>query len=238
MFGRDSMALPGPVDRLGRDRPGGPPLIELTFGLGEAVAAFDQTQREAACPRTSGTSSDRLLVEVLLLSLEGERKALDLAAVEGSETMADLDRVGAGGSGCPEPDRPLNRPGERAVASASVTDTDLGGDVCEIEMGHTTVFVERIGENSQHEGGRAAFLLSHPGLFHKSQVAAIDLAALISGVSPHSRPVGSGRGRRSPVRVAPLMVANRRFWGFCGASQDFFEMLPIARCVRFTLDSC
>lgn len=131
-------------------------MIELTFGLGEAVAAFDQTQREAACPRTSGTSSDRLLVEVLVLSLEGERKALDLAAVEGSETMADLDRVGAGGSCCPEPDRPLNRPGERAVASASVTDTDLGGDVCEIEMGHTTVFVERIGENSQHEGGRRA----------------------------------------------------------------------------------
>jgi hypothetical protein len=28
-------------------------LIELTFGLAEAVAAFDQTQREAACPRTS-----------------------------------------------------------------------------------------------------------------------------------------------------------------------------------------
>lgn len=70
--------------------------------------------------------------------------------------MANLDRVGAGGSGCPEPDRPLNRPGERAIASASVTDTDLGGDVCEIEMGHTTVFVERIGENSQHEGGRRA----------------------------------------------------------------------------------
>ena len=60
--------------------------------------------------------------------------------------MADLDRVGAGGSGCPEPDRPLNRPGERAIASASVTDTDLGGDVCEIEMDHTTVFVGRIGE--------------------------------------------------------------------------------------------
>jgi len=71
-------------------------LIELTFGLGEAVAAFDQTQRQAACPRTSRTGSDRLLVEVLVLSLEGERQALDLAAVEGSETMADLDRVGTG----------------------------------------------------------------------------------------------------------------------------------------------
>ena len=43
---------------------------------------------------------------------------------------------------------------------------------------------------------RAAFLLSHPGLFHKSQVAAVDRAALLSGVPPHSRPAGSGRGRR------------------------------------------
>jgi len=33
-------------------------------------------------------------VEVLVLSLEGERQALDLAAVEGSETMSYLDRVG------------------------------------------------------------------------------------------------------------------------------------------------
>ena len=90
------MALPGPVDRLGCDRPRDPPLIELTFGLGEAVAAFDQTQRQAACPRTSRTGSDRLFVEVLVLSLKGERQALDLAAVEGSETMAYLDRVGTG----------------------------------------------------------------------------------------------------------------------------------------------
>ena len=35
-----------------------------------------------------------------------------------------------------------------------MTDTDLGRDVWEIEMGHTTVFVERIGENSEREGGR------------------------------------------------------------------------------------
>lgn len=96
VFGRDSMALPGPVDRLGRDRPRDSPLIELTFGLGKAVAAFDQTQRQAACPRTSRTGSDRLFVEVLVLSLEGERQALDPAAVEGSETMAYLDRVGTG----------------------------------------------------------------------------------------------------------------------------------------------
>ena len=90
------MALPCPVDRLGCDWPRDPPLIELAFGLGEAVAAFDQTQRPAACPRTSRTGSDRLLVEVLVLSLEGERQALDLAAVEGSAAMAYLDRVGAG----------------------------------------------------------------------------------------------------------------------------------------------
>ena len=37
-----------------------------------------------------------------------------------------------------------------------MTDTDLGGNVCEIEMGHTAVFVERIGEHPQHEGGRRA----------------------------------------------------------------------------------
>ena len=71
-------------------------MIELTFGPGEAVAAFDQIQRQSACPPTSRNGSDRLLVEVLVLSLECERQALDLAAVEGSETMAYLDRVGAG----------------------------------------------------------------------------------------------------------------------------------------------
>ena len=90
------MAFPGPVDRVGCDRPRDPPLIELTFGLAEAVAAFDQTQRQAACPQTSRTGSDRLFVEVLVLSPEGERQALDLAAVEGSETMAYFDRVGTG----------------------------------------------------------------------------------------------------------------------------------------------
>ena len=71
-------------------------MIKLTFGLGEAVAAFDQTQRQAAYPQTSRTGSNRLLAEVLVLCLEGERQTLDLAAVEGSETMAYLDRVGAG----------------------------------------------------------------------------------------------------------------------------------------------
>ena len=70
-------------------------MIELTFGLGEAVAAFDQIQRQAACPQTSRSGSDWLLEELLVFSLEGERQALDLAAVEGRETMAYLDRVGA-----------------------------------------------------------------------------------------------------------------------------------------------
>ena len=37
-----------------------------------------------------------------------------------------------------------------------MTDTDLGGNVSEIEMGDTAVFVERIGEHPQHEGGRRA----------------------------------------------------------------------------------
>lgn len=91
-----------------------------------------------------------------MLSLEGERQALNLAAVEGSETMAYLDRVGTGWSGCPEPHRPLNRPGERAVAPASVADTDLGCNVYEIEMGHASVFVERIVEHPQQDGGRRA----------------------------------------------------------------------------------
>ena len=88
------MAPSGPVDRLSCDRLRDPPSIELTPGLGEAVAAFDQTQRQAACLRTSRTGSDRLLVEVPVLSLEGERQALDLAAVEGSEKKAYPERIG------------------------------------------------------------------------------------------------------------------------------------------------
>ena len=37
-----------------------------------------------------------------------------------------------------------------------MTDSDLGGNRCEIEMGHAAVFVERIGEHPQYEGGRGA----------------------------------------------------------------------------------
>ena len=156
VFGRDSMALPGPVDRLGCASARGPAInrADVRSRRSRRRIRSDSTARrrarERAGPAVTGCSR-RCWCSAWRAS---GRRSIWLRLRErddGGPRSSRRRRIG-----CPEPDRPLNRPGERAVASASVTDTDLGGDVCEIEMGHTTVFVERIGENSQHEGGRRA----------------------------------------------------------------------------------
>jgi len=129
------VTVPRPAHGVGGENGGNLPGVELTFGLAEPIAAFDETERQAASPGSFGWRAGRTLADIFgMVALKFGGETFDLATIERSNAAADLQRVLSRGSSRPEPTGPLDRSGQWAVAATPVAQAELVRDIGELEL--------------------------------------------------------------------------------------------------------
>ena len=104
----NAVALPRPVDRLGGKRLRNLPLVELTLGLVEPVAALDQAESQSASTGALHQVGGGGFVEAEMFGRQPSRQPLDLGTVERRQAVSHVEFGAAGGAGRTEPARPLD----------------------------------------------------------------------------------------------------------------------------------